>query len=124
MLIFQNYIMILLFLILILLIFIIIQIKKYFIKEEKEIIDYIYNNLHNIDIINEKINELLKINNSLNREMLLIKLEKDLIKKKEEELYYSIIINVTKENIKEKLETYKQHLNIFKDLIKISLNKN
>jgi phosphotransferase system IIA component len=116
--------MILLFLILILLIFIIIQIKKYFIKEEKEIIDYIYNNLHNIDIINEKINELLKINNSLNREMLLIKLEKDLIKKKEEELYYSIIINVTKENIKEKLETYKQHLNIFKDLIKISLNKN
>jgi phosphotransferase system IIA component len=109
----------------ILLIFIIIQIKKYFIKEEKEkIIDYIYNNLHNIDIINEKINELLKINNNLNREMLLIKLEKDLIKKKEEELYYSIIINVTKENIKENLETYKQHLNIFKDLIKISLNKN
>jgi len=114
----MNYIMILL-------IFIIIQIKKYFIKEEKEkIIDYIYNNLHNIDIINEKINELLKINNNLNREMLLIKLEKDLIKKKEEELYYSIIINVTKENIKENLETYKQHLNIFKDLIKISLNKN
>ena len=80
--------------------------------------------MHNIDIVNEKINELLKINNSLNREMLIIKLEKDLIKKKEEELYYSIIINVTKENIKENLQTYKQQLNIFKDLIKISLNKN
>lgn len=107
----------------ILLIFIFIQIKKYFIKEE-EIVDIIYNNLHNINIINEKINELLKINNNLNREMLLIKIEKDLIKKKEEELYYSIIINVTKENIKENLETYKHQLNIFKDLIKISLNKN
>jgi hypothetical protein len=107
----------------ILLIFIFIQIKKYFIKEE-EIVDIIYNNLHNINIINEKINDLLKINNNLNREMLLIKIEKDLIKKKEEELYYSIIINVTKENIKENLETYKHQLNIFKDLIKISLNKN
>ena len=111
--------------ILFILFIIIIKIKKYYIKEEQEkIIDYIYNNLHNIDIVNEKINELLKINNSLNREMLLIKLEKDLIKKKEEELYYSIIINVTKENIKENIETYKQQLNIFKDLIKISLNKN
>lgn len=111
--------------ILFILFIIIIKIKKYYIKEEQEkIIDYIYNNLHNIDIVNEKINELLKINNDLNREMLIIKLEKDLIKKKEEELYYSIIINVTKENIKEKLETYKQQLNIFKDLIKISLNKN
>jgi len=111
--------------ILFILFIIIIKIKKYYIKEEQEkIIDYIYNNLHNIDIVNEKINELLKINNSLNREMLLIKLEKDLIKKKEEELYYSIIINVTKENIKENLQTYKQQLNIFKDLIKISLNKN
>ena len=111
--------------ILFILFIIIIKIKKYFIKEEQEkIIDYIYNNLHNIDIVNEKINELLKINNNLNREMLLIKIEKDLIKKKEEELYYSIIINVTKENIKENLETYKQQLNIFKDLIKISLNKN
>ena len=111
--------------ILFILFIIIIKIKKYYIKEEQEkIIDYIYNNLHNIDIVNEKINELLKINNNLNREMLLIKLEKDLIKKKEEELYYSIIINVTKENIKENIETYKQQLNIFKDLIKISLNKN
>ena len=111
--------------ILFILFIIIIKIKKYYIKEEQEkIIDYIYNNLHNIDIVNEKINELLKINNSLNREMLIIKLEKDLIKKKEEELYYSIIINVTKENIKENIETYKQQLNIFKDLIKISLNKN
>ena len=111
--------------ILFILFIIIIKIKKYYIKEEQEkIIDYIYNNLHNIDIVNEKINELLKINNNLNREMLLIKLEKDLIKKKEEELYYSIIINVTKENIKENLQTYKQQLNIFKDLIKISLNKN
>ena len=111
--------------ILFILFIIIIKIKKYYIKEEQEkIIDYIYNNLHNIDIVNEKINELLKINNSLNREMLIIKLEKDLIKKKEEELYYSIIINVTKENIKENLQTYKQQLNIFKDLIKISLNKN
>jgi hypothetical protein len=111
--------------ILFILFIIIIKIKKYYIKEEQEkIIDYIYNNLHNIDIVNEKINELLKINNNLNREMLLIKLEKDLIKKKEEELYYSIIINVTKENIKENIETYKQELNIFKDLIKISLNKN
>jgi phosphotransferase system IIA component len=111
--------------ILFILFIIIIKIKKYYIKEEQEkIIDYIYNNLHNIDIVNEKINELLKINNNLNREMLLIKLEKDLIRKKEEELYYSIIINVTKENIKENLQTYKQQLNIFKDLIKISLNKN
>ena len=111
--------------ILFILFIIIIKIKKYYIKEEQEkIIDYIYNNLHNIDIVNEKINELLKINNSLNREMLIIKLEKDLIRKKEEELYYSIIINVTKENIKENLQTYKQQLNIFKDLIKISLNKN
>jgi hypothetical protein len=111
--------------ILFILFIIIIKIKKYYIKEEQEkIIDYIYNNLHNIDIVNEKINELLKINNNLNREMLIIKLEKDLIRKKEEELYYSIIINVTKENIKENLQTYKQQLNIFKDLIKISLNKN
>ena len=79
-------------------------------KKQKELINYIYKNNNNeINIINEKINELLKINSSLTRKKLLIIIEKELFQMKEKELK-SIIINNLKKNI-----------NITKDIIRIQL---
>ena len=79
-------------------------------KKQKELINYIYKNNNNeINIINEKINELLKINSSLTRKKLLIIIEKDLIHMKEKELN-NIMINNLKKNI-----------NITKDQIRIML---
>ena len=79
-------------------------------KKRKELINYIYKNNNNeINIINEKINELLKINSSLTRKKLLIIIEKDLIHMKEKELN-NIMINNLKKNI-----------NITKDQIRIIL---
>ena len=68
-------------------------------KKQKELINYIYKNNNNeINIINEKINELLKINSSFTRKKLLIIIEKELFQMKEKELK-SIIINNLKKNI-------------------------
>ena len=78
-------------------------------KKRKELINYIYKNNNDINIINEKINELLKINSSLTRKKLLIIIEKDLIHMKEKELN-NIMINNLKKNI-----------NITKDQIRIIL---
>lgn len=89
-------------------------------KKRKELINYIYKNNNDINIINEKINELLKINTSLTRKKLLIIIEKYLIQMKEKELNNIMIndlkknINITKEQIRimligqnEILENYK-----------------
>jgi hypothetical protein len=78
-------------------------------KKRKELINYIYKNNNDINNINEKINELLKINSSLTRKKLLIIIEKDLIHMKEKELN-NIMINNLKKNI-----------NITKDQIRIIL---
>ena len=78
-------------------------------KKQKELINYIYKNNNDINIINDKINELLKINSSLTRKKLLIIIEKDLIQMKEKELN-NIMINNLKKNI-----------NITKDQIRIIL---
>ena len=78
-------------------------------KKRKELIYYIYKNNNDINNINEKINELLKINCSLTRKKLLIIIEKDLIQMKEKELN-NIMINNLKKNI-----------NITKDQIRIIL---
>jgi len=78
-------------------------------KKRKELINYIYKNNNDINNINEKINELLKINSSLTRKKLLIIIEKDLIQMKEKELN-NIMINNLKKNI-----------NITKDQIRIIL---
>ena len=78
-------------------------------KKRKELINYIYKNNNDINNINEKINELLKINCSLTRKKLLIIIEKDLIHMKEKELN-NIMINNLKKNI-----------NITKDQIRIIL---
>ena len=79
-------------------------------KKQKELINYIYKNNNNeINIINEKINELLKINSSLTRKKLLIIIEKELFQMKEKELN-NIMINNLKKNI-----------NITKDQIRIIL---
>ena len=67
-------------------------------KKQKELINYIYKNNNDINNINRKINELLKINNSLIRKKLLIIIEKELFQMKEKELK-SIIINNLKKNI-------------------------
>ena len=94
-------------------------------KKQKELINYIYKNNNNeINIINEKINELLKINSSLTRKKLLIIIEKELFQMKEKELKKNI--NITKEQIriilieqKEILENYKYDC---KSLILLLLN--
>ena len=92
-------------------------------KKRKELINYIYKNNHDNNIINVKINELLKINTSLTRKKLLLIIEKDLIQMKEKELNNIMIndlkknINITKEQIRimligqnEILENYKYEL--------------
>jgi|LakMenE22Apr09ns_1017241.scaffolds.fasta_scaffold00035_6 hypothetical protein len=66
-------------------------------KKEKELIDYIYKK-HNNDNINEKINELLKINININRKKLLIKIEDKLIQMKEKELKNIMMNNLKKNN--------------------------
>lgn len=102
------------------------DINEEFKSREQDLIDFIYKDNNNIinDIINEKINELEelleKVNKRLNREQYLIKIEKELIQMKKDELYSKIINNMTEETIKE-------HLNIYKDDLRVlfnSLNKN
>ena len=66
-------------------------------KKEKELIDYIYKKYNN-DNINEKINELLKINININRKKLLIKIENKLIQMKEKELKNIMMNNLKKNN--------------------------
>ena len=66
-------------------------------KKEKELIDYIYKKYNN-DNINEKINELLKINININRKKLLIKIEDKLIQMKEKELKNIMMNNLKKNN--------------------------
>ena len=79
-------------------------------KKQKELINYIYKNNNNeINIINEKINELLKINSSLTRKKLLIIIEKELFQMKDKELNIIIINNL------------KKNINITKDIIRIQL---
>ena len=75
-------------------------------KKEKELIDFIYNKENNNnDIINEKINELLKININISRKKILIKIEEKLIQIKEKELKSIMMNNLKKNNItKEKLK--------------------
>ena len=90
-------------------------------KKQKELINYIYKNNNNeINIINEKINELLKINSSLTRKKLLIIIEKELFQMKEKELKSIIInnlkknINITKEQIRIQLIEQKEILKNYK----------
>jgi hypothetical protein len=66
-------------------------------KKEKELIDYIYKKYNN-DNINEKLNELLKINININRKKLLIKIEDKLIQMKEKELKNIMMNNLKKNN--------------------------
>lgn len=66
-------------------------------KKEKELIDYIYKK-YNYYNINEKINELLKINININRKKLLIKIEDKLIQIKEKELKNIMMNNLKKNN--------------------------
>ena len=82
-------------------------------KKQKELINYIYKNNNNeINIINEKINELLKINSSLTRKKLLIIIEKELFQMKEKELKKNI--NITKEQIRIILIEQKEILKNYK----------
>jgi hypothetical protein len=95
--------------------------KNYeFEKKQKELINYIYKNNHDNNIINVKINELLKIDSSLTRKKLLLIIEDKLIQMKKKELNNIMMnklkknTNITKEQIKiilieqkEILENYK-----------------
>lgn len=90
-------------------------------KKQNELIIHIYKNN---DISKEKLDELLKINNSLNIKRLLIRIEEKLIQMKEKELNNAIMYNlrknknnITKEQIKiiligqkQKLENYKYEI--------------
>ena len=78
-------------------------------KKRKELINYIYKNNNDINNINRKINELLKINNSLIRKKLLIIIEKELIQMKDKELNIIMMNNL------------KKNINITKDQIRIQL---
>lgn len=90
-------------------------------KKQNELIIHIYKNNN---ISKEKLDELLKINNSLNIKRLLIRIEEKLIQMKEKELNNAIMYNlrknknnITKEQIKiiligqkQKLENYKYEI--------------
>ena len=90
-------------------------------KKQNELIIHIYKNNN---ISKEKLDELLKINNSLNIKRLLIRIEEKLIQLKEKELNNSMMHNlrknknnITKEQIKiiligqkQKLENYKYEI--------------
>jgi hypothetical protein len=90
-------------------------------KKQNELIIHIYKNN---DISKEKLDELLKINNSLNIKRLSIRIEEKLIQMKEKELNNAIMYNlrknknnITKEQIKiiligqkQKLENYKYEI--------------
>lgn len=90
-------------------------------KKQNELIIHIYKNNN---ISKEKLDELLKINNSLNIKRLLIRIEEKLIQLKEKELNNAIMYNlrknknnITKEQIKiiligqkQKLENYKYEI--------------
>ena len=90
-------------------------------KKQNELIIHIYKNN---DISKEKLDELLKINNSLNIKRLLIRIEEKIIQLKEKELNNSMMHNlkknknnITKEQIKiiligqkQKLENYKYEI--------------
>jgi hypothetical protein len=128
---FENIINIFIFInILLLLISVILSIQRNkvneFQKKEKELIDYIYNKGNN-DIINEKINELLKINLNINRKKLFIRIEEKLIQMKEKE--FKIIMmnnlkknnNITKEELKILLVNQKQILKDYKYDLKSTL---
>ena len=78
-------------------------------KKRKELINYIYKNNNDINNINRKINELLKINNSLIRKKLLLIIEKELIQMKDKELNIIMMNNL------------KKNINITKDQIRIQL---
>ena len=98
-------------------------------KKQNELIIHIYKNN---DISKEKLDELLKINNSLNIKRLSIRIEEKLIQMKEKELNNAIMYNlrknknnITKEQIKiiligqkQKLENYKYEI---KSLILLNL---
>ena len=98
-------------------------------KKQNELIIHIYKNN---DISKEKLDELLKINNSLNIKRLSIRIEEKLIQMKEKELNNSMMHNlrknknnITKEQIKiiligqkQKLENYKYEI---KSLILLNL---
>ena len=90
-------------------------------KKQNELIIHIYKNN---DISKEKLDELLKINNSLNIKRLSIRIEEKLIQMKEKELNNAMMHNlrknknnITKEQIKiiligqkQKLENYKYEI--------------
>jgi hypothetical protein len=103
-------------------------------KKEKELIDYIYKKVNN-DNINEKLNELLKIN--INRKKLLIRIEDKLIQMKEKELKNIMMNNLKKNNNitreelkiiiinqKQMLEDYKYELKATLILLDFKKNKN
>jgi hypothetical protein len=102
-----------------------IQTKKNyeFEKKQKELIIYIYKNNDDNNIINGKINELLKQDTALTRKKLLLIIEDKLIQMKKKELNNIMMnklkknTNITKEQIriiliehKEILENYKYEL--------------
>ena len=91
-------------------------------KKQNELIIHIYKNNN---ISKEKLDELLKINNSLNIKRLLIRIEEKIIQMKEKELNNAIMYNlrknknnITKEQIKIILIGQKQKLDNYKYEIK------
>jgi|LakMenE22Apr09ns_1017241.scaffolds.fasta_scaffold00035_4 hypothetical protein len=104
----------------------------------KSLIEYIYNNDNNIDIINEKINNIISndnddrndndYKNDNDRKDLLIKIQRELIQMKVKELNNIMINNlkdvnnISEKTIQDNLNTNKRNLEAYKDDLRVLFN--
>ena len=104
----------------------------------KSLIEYIYNNDNNIDIINEKINNIISndnddrndndYKNDNDRKDLLIKIQRELIQMKVKELNNIMINNlkdvnnISEKTIQDNLNTNKRNLEAYKDNLSVLFN--
>jgi len=98
----------------------------------KNLIEYIYNNDNNIDMINEKINNIISNDNDYkndnDRKDLLIKIQRELIQMKVKELNNIMINNlkdvnnISEKTIQDNLNTNKRNLEAYKDDLRVLFN--
>ena len=104
----------------------------------KNLIEYIYNNDNNIDMINEKINNIISNDrndkndnddrNDNDRKDLLIKIQRELIQLKVKELNNIMINNlkdvnnISEKTIQDNLNTNKRNLEAYKDDLRVLFN--